>query len=144
MMSSHVVLLPVVVPLFGAAGALLLFRRPRARAIWAMAAMLASFGFSLALLSAVWRGGQPVVFQSGGWPFPFGISLVGDPLSALFVVMAQLVLATGIFYALGSREAVVTYPPFYAVFLLLAAALTGVFLTGDLFNLFVFAELLGA
>ncbi len=142
MTNSHLVLLPILIPLLGAAGALLLFRRPRARALWALAAMLVSLGFSAALLATVWVGGQPVVFQAGGWPMPFGISLVGDPLAALFAVMTQLVLVTGLFYAMGSREAVVTYPPFYTIFLLLAAGLTGAFLTGDLFNLFVFAELM--
>jgi multicomponent Na+:H+ antiporter subunit D len=83
-----------------------------------------------------------VVFQSGGWPAPFGISLVGDLLSAMMAVMSQTVLSLGIVYALGSRDQVVRYPAFYPIFLTLAAGLTGAMLTGDLFNLFVFAELL--
>jgi multicomponent Na+:H+ antiporter subunit D len=97
---------------------------------------------SVWLLARVWSSGQPVVFQSGGWLAPFGISLVGDLLSATMAVMSQLVLSLGIVYALGSRDQVVRYPAFYTIFLTLAAGLTGAMLAGDLFNLFVFAELL--
>jgi multicomponent Na+:H+ antiporter subunit D len=52
------------------------------------------------------------------------------------------VLSLGIVYALGSRDLVVRYPAFYPIFLTLAAGLTGAMLAGDMFNLFVFAELL--
>ena len=58
------------------------------------------------------------------------------------VVMAQVVLVTGMIYALGCKDKCVTYPAFYLLFLTLTTGLTGAFLTGDLFNLFVFAELL--
>jgi multicomponent Na+:H+ antiporter subunit D len=90
----------------------------------------------------VWRSGQPVVFQSGGWAAPFGISLIGDLLAAAFVVMSQLVLATGVLYAIGSKDSVVRYPTFYPLYLMLATSLSGAILTGDLFNMYVFAELL--
>jgi multicomponent Na+:H+ antiporter subunit D len=104
--------------------------------------MLAGLATSAWLLARVWSSGQPVVFQSGGWLAPFGISLVGDLLSATMVVMSQVVLSLGIVYALGSRDQVIRYPAFYTVFLTLAAGLTGAMLAGDLFNLFVFSELL--
>jgi multicomponent Na+:H+ antiporter subunit D len=90
----------------------------------------------------VWRSGQPVVFQSGGWAAPFGISLIGDLLAAVFVVMSQLILATGVLYAIGSKDSVVRYPTFYPLYLMLATSLSGAILTGDLFNMYVFAELL--
>jgi multicomponent Na+:H+ antiporter subunit D len=83
-----------------------------------------------------------VVFQSGGWAAPFGISLIGDLLAAVFVVMSQLVLATGVLYAIGSKDSVVRYPTFYPLYLMLATSLSGAILTGDLFNMYVFAELL--
>lgn len=142
LVGNHLVLLPIAVPLAGAMIGLLLRQRPRAQAGWTMGVIVFSFVCSLVLFLRVWQSGQPVVFQSGGWPAPFGIVLVGDLLSSFFALMTQLVLATGILYALGSRESVVGYAPFYPLFLLLAAGLTGTFLTGDLFNMFVFAELL--
>ncbi len=140
--ADNLVLLPIATPLVGAMTALLLGRFPRARAYWSLGVMLLSLAFSLLLLWRVTESGTAVVVQAGGWRFPYGISLVGDPLSALFAVMAQLVLTLGLIYTLGSKDAVITYRPFYPLFLLLATGLTGAFLTGDLFNLFVFAELL--
>jgi len=139
---GHLVALPILIPLTGAAVALLLRRWPRLQAGWALGVMLISLLASLWLLQQVWQKGAPVVLQLGGWPAPFGISLVGDLLAALMAVMSQLVLALGVVYALGSKDKVIGYPTFYTLFLTLAAGLTGAFLTGDLFNLFVFAELL--
>jgi multicomponent Na+:H+ antiporter subunit D len=141
-MNDHLVLLPVLIPLAGSAVALLLRKQPRIQAGWAFCAMLLSMLSSALLLADVWRGGRPLVFQPGAWPPPFGISLVGDLLSSTIALMSQAVLVTGLLYALGSKDRVVGYPAFYPVFLTLATGLTGGVLTGDLFNLFVFAELL--
>jgi multicomponent Na+:H+ antiporter subunit D len=142
MTNHHLVLLPILLPLTASAVALLLRRRPRVQAAWALCAMVTSLAFSLLLLLQVWRGQQAVVFQTGGWAAPWGISLVGDYLSVTLVVMSQIVLSMGILYALGSNDSVVKYPGFYPLFLTLATGLSGALLTGDLFNLFVFAELM--
>ena len=139
---AHLVLLPILIPLVGAMIGLLVRERRPLQTAWTLGTMLTSLASSLWLLWAVWQTGQPVVFHSGGWMAPFGIVLVGDLLSALFVVMTQLVMVTGIIYALGSQDKVVTYPTFFPLFLTLATGLTGAMLTGDLFNLYVFAELL--
>jgi multicomponent Na+:H+ antiporter subunit D len=136
------VVLPILIPLTGAAVAILLRKKHAWQAGWTLVTMIASMVCSFLLLAAVWRGGEPLLFQSGGWPAPFGISLVADLLSAVFVVMTQLVMVTGILYALGSKDKVVTYPTFYPLFLTLATGLTGAMITGDLFNMYVFAELL--
>ena len=141
-MNDYLVSLPILLPLIGSVGALLLRKRRRLQASWAMAAMFGGLAASVWLLAVVWSGGEPVVFHSGGWLAPFGISLVGDLLSAMMAVMSQVVLSLGIVYALGSRDQVVRYPAFYTIFLTMAAGLTGAMLAGDLFNLFVFAELL--
>jgi multicomponent Na+:H+ antiporter subunit D len=136
------VVLPILIPLTGAAVAILLRKKRPWQAGWTLLTMSISMLCSFLLLAAVWQGGEPIVFQSGGWPAPFGISLVADMLAAVFVVMTQLVMVTGIIYALGSKDKVVTYPTFYPLFLTLATGLTGAMLTGDLFNMYVFAELL--
>jgi multicomponent Na+:H+ antiporter subunit D len=142
MVYNHLTLLPILIPLTGAMVALLLRNMRRLQAVWALASMFLALASSLWLLVVVWHSGQPMIFQSGGWSPPFGITLVGDLLSAVFVLMSQLVLTTGIIYAIGSKDAVVKYPTFYPLFLMLATSLTGAIMTGDLFNMYVFAELM--
>lgn len=141
-MNDHLVLLPILIPLTGAGVALLLGKYGRLQAGWSLGAMTSSFIASLWLLGTVWRSGQPVVFQLGSWQAPFGITLIGDLLAAVLVVMSQVVLTMGVLYAMGSKDKAVGYPAFYPIFLTLVTGLTGAMLTGDLFNLFVFAELL--
>jgi multicomponent Na+:H+ antiporter subunit D len=141
-MNDHLVLLPVLLPLTGVALTLLSRRTRPVQIAIALGAMSAGLASTLLILVVVRHQGAPLVFQSGGWAAPVGISLVGDLLSATLVVMSQLVLLTGMLYALGCRDRVVRFPTFLPLFLALATGLTGAMLTGDLFNLFVFAELL--
>ena len=142
MLYKHLPLMPILLPLTGAMIAVLLRRNYRLQTGLVLASMVISLVSSGWLLMVVWRSGGPLVFQSGGWTAPFGITLVADLLAAVFVVMSQLVLCTGVLYAMGSKDSVVRYPTFYPLYLTLATSLTGAILTGDLFNLFVFAELL--
>jgi multicomponent Na+:H+ antiporter subunit D len=142
MINDHLAILPVLIPLSGALVAVLLRKRQRIQGMWALGTLLVSLAASAWLLVEVLQRGVPLVFQAGRWSAPFGISFVADPLAALFVSMTQLVMLMGVVYALGSQDAVVQYPTFYPLFLTLATGLTGTMLTGDLFNMFVFAELL--
>lgn len=142
MIDLHLVILPILIPLAGAAVALLLMGERKLQAYWTVGTMATSLAASLWLLWTVWQTNEPLIFQMGGWVAPFGISIVGDMLSAMMVVMSQIVLTMGMVYALGCKDKCVTYPTFYPLFLTLAVGLTGAFLTGDLFNFFVFAELL--
>jgi len=141
-MKSWLVYLPILLPLLGAALGLLVRKYHRLQVGLTVVFILAALVCSLGMLYTVATTGQPVVFQLGAWPAPAGITLIGDYLSALMVVMSQIVLAAGILYATGCRDKCVHYPAFYPLFLTLATGLTGALLTGDLFNLFVFAELM--
>jgi multicomponent Na+:H+ antiporter subunit D len=140
--SDQFVILPILIPLAGAMVALLLRRWPRMQRRWTLLVMITSLVSSAIILLAVSKGGEPLVFYAGAWPAPFGITIVGDMLSGVLIVMVQLVMVLGILYAIGSKETAVRYPVFFPLFLLLAASLTGAMLTGDIFNLYVFAELL--
>src|SRR5512139_3976298 len=136
------VLLPVLIPLFGAVLALAARRQGRGVGYWALAAALVSCASAVALLWEVWRTGQPAVFQLGNWPAPYGITFAADLLGATMAVTSQVVIVAGIIYSLGAGDQCIRYPAFYPLFLTLCAGLTGVMLTGDLFNIFVFSELL--
>ncbi len=137
---DHIVVLPLMIPLTG--GVLLLGGRHALKSWAALVVMAAALISAAYLLAAVIRDGHPMALQIGGWAAPFGITLMADMLSALFVLMSQLVLFTGVLYAVGSKDSCTTYPAFYSLFLFLATGLTGALLAGDVFNLFVFIELL--
>ncbi|HYX64104.1 MAG TPA: monovalent cation/H+ antiporter subunit D, partial [Burkholderiales bacterium] len=80
------------------------------------------------------------VYPLGSWPAPFGIVLVADRLSALMVLLASLLGLAALVFSLARWDR--AGPHFHSLVLLLLAGLNGAFLTGDLFNLFVFFELL--
>ena len=141
-MDAMLIILPVVIPLTAAAVAMLLRRLPRAQAFWSFGAMLSACAVSAYVLWVARDTGEPAVFQMGGWPAPFGITLVADALSATMAFMSQLVFVFGFLYALGAKDKAVHHNTFYPLFLTLAAGLTGGMLTGDIFNLFVMVELM--
>ncbi len=142
MKSSWLVTLPILFPILGAVLGLLFRKLRDLQIVITVLAILSALATSFALLVTVSLTNSPVVFQVGGWPAPAGITLIGDYLSAFMVLMSQIVLAAGILYATGCRDKCVRYPGFYPLFLMLATGLTGALLTGDLFNMFVFAELM--
>ena len=137
---DHIVALPLMIPL---TGGVLLLKGDRAYKAWgALVVMSTALASSVFLFGMILQNGQPMALQIGGWAAPFGITLIADMLSALFVLMSQLVLVMGVLYAMGSKDRCTDYPAFYSLFLFLATGLTGAMLTGDIFNLFVFVELM--
>ncbi|HEX5738414.1 MAG TPA: monovalent cation/H+ antiporter subunit D [Hydrogenophaga sp.] len=84
--------------------------------------------------------GELLVYQLGEWPAPFGIVLVVDRLSALMVLLTYLVAVPVLWYATGGWDCRGRH--FLALFQFQLMGLCGAFLTGDLFNLFVFFEVL--
>jgi multicomponent Na+:H+ antiporter subunit D len=142
MNSNQSVLLPILIPLAGAFIILLLRSWNKWQARTALMIMLLSLASSSWLVFQVWLTGEAVTYQLGGWIAPFGISLVADYLSVFLVLMSQLVLLLGVAYAMGAKDNNIKYPTFYPLFLTLGVGLTGALLSGDFFNLFVFAELL--
>ncbi len=141
------VALPVVLPLLGAAVALLL-RGPRVQRAIATGVLVAVGLDALLLLLRVDADG-PLAVQAGAWPAPFGITLVADRLAALLVVVSVVVLLVVLAYAVGqgvteptdARAARVRFV-FHPTYLVLAAGVCFAFLTGDLFNLFVAFEVM--
>jgi multicomponent Na+:H+ antiporter subunit D len=103
-------------------------------AFLALAANLVALGV---LTVSVLQDG-PVVVTTGDWPAGVGITLRADALGVLFALLSSLALLAATAHEVldGVRERV-----FPGLVVLLAAGLTGVFLTGDLFNFYVFFEL---
>ncbi|MFM6986980.1 MAG: monovalent cation/H+ antiporter subunit D [Hydrogenophaga sp.] len=84
--------------------------------------------------------GELLVYRLGEWPAPFGIVMVVDRLSALMVLLTYLIALPVLWYAAGGWDGRGRY--FHAIFQFQLMGLSGAFLTGDLFNLFVFFEVL--
>jgi len=94
---------------------------------------------SLLLLAKVFE--NPVIVSIGGWRPPFCINLVAGPVGVLFSAIIALVGLLVSIYALDYIKQGAT-EKYHTLYLLLLTGATGVVLTGDIFNLFVFFEIL--
>ena len=139
--AGHLPILPVAIPALAAPAALLMMRRHRALAVdIGFAACLAQLSVAIVLMTRV-SGGEILVYRLGDWPAPFGIVLVADRLAALMLVLASTLGLIALLHAVLTR-ADRKGPHFHALFQFQLMGLNGAFLTGDLFNLFVFFEVL--
>src|SRR5690606_24718843 len=143
---DHLIVLPVLLPLVAAAAMLLLDeRRHQVKRVIALLTTTALVIISTLLLrGAASRGfaDEPATtaYPIGNWPAPFGIVLVIDWLSAVLLVLTSILGLAALVYSLARWDR--ASPRFHALFLLQLTGLNGAFLTGDLFNLFVFFEVL--
>jgi multicomponent K+:H+ antiporter subunit D len=146
---THLPVLVVLLPAFTAMALLLIGDHGgdsvhgHHKLLWARRLALGAglVGLGLALL-AVERaaGGQLSVYRVGEWPAPFGIALVVDRLGALMLLLTALVALPVLWYASCGWDAHGRH--FHALFQFQLMGLNGAFVTGDLFNLFVFFEVL--
>ncbi|MBS3962227.1 MAG: monovalent cation/H+ antiporter subunit D [Sandarakinorhabdus sp.] len=137
---SHLPILPILIPLVAAALMLLWGQRglPYHRA-FGLGAMALGAMASVAL--AVEAGTDAIsVYAVGDWPAPFGIVLVADRLAATMVLLVYALGIPALLMATGGTDRLGRH--FHPLFLLQIAGLAGAFLTGDIFNLFVFFEIL--
>ncbi|MFK4728977.1 Na+/H+ antiporter subunit D [Agromyces mediolanus] len=146
MTPASLVPLVVLLPLLGAAVALVLGRHRRAQMAVSASVLAAVAVISAVLLGVVDSTGIGVVVQVGGWDPPFGISLVVDRLSAIMLLVSAVVLLGVLVYAVGQgvadrhRETPVSI--FHPAYLILSAGVFNAFIAGDLFNLYVGFEIL--
>ncbi|MGQ7260288.1 monovalent cation/H+ antiporter subunit D [Vreelandella sp. V005] len=139
-MMQHLIVFPVVLPLV--AGILLLYQRHGLvhykRAVSVVATVLLLV-VTIALLRQA-DSGEITYYALGDWQAPFGIVLVLDRLSALMLlVTAVLAIGVVVFACAGDDE---KGSNFHGLFQWQLLGINGAFLTGDLFNLFVFFEVL--
>ena len=138
---AFVLIFPIILPFVTAAVCLILWDRT-----WAQhwVSLLGSFAHLVAgahLLVTVMGAGIQV-YQVGNWPAPFGISLVCDHLSALMVIITGIVGTATAAYARGELGENTHIHGFYPLFHVLVGGISGAFLTGDLFNLYVCFEVM--
>jgi multicomponent K+:H+ antiporter subunit D len=156
----HLPILPVVLPLIAGIVLLALRNAPlRLQRGVSLAAALALILLAVTLLQSV-SDGSHLVYALGNWEAPYGIVLVADRLAAWMLLTTSLLAAFALLYAVGApspqpspqmgeganARPTPTYDRdgrhFHVLFQLQLFGLNGAFLTGDLFNLFVFFEIL--
>ncbi|MGQ0752809.1 MAG: monovalent cation/H+ antiporter subunit D [Betaproteobacteria bacterium] len=137
---DHLMIAPIVLPL--AVGALLLFIDDQRHGLKGAISVVAALVLLAAALFLLIRAEAPVtrVYPVGDWPAPFGIVLVADRLAALMIALAAALGLAALVFSLARWHRAGAH--FHTLVQLLLAGLNGSFLTGDVFNLFVFFELM--
>jgi multicomponent Na+:H+ antiporter subunit D len=140
-MMKMLLVFPVLVPM-GVAIAMVLFRLDKQKANTAalMGALLHGFVSILLMVTILDR--QAMALWVGNWPAPAGICLVADYLSAVMVLITSVIHTAVIIYARKDIHSSQVRMGFYPFMQLLTAAVCGAFLTGDLFNLYVWFEVM--
>lgn len=134
-------ILPVVLCLTGGAVLMMIREHNRSHAPVAIAILALLVVLDAALLWHVTASG-PLTVMMGRWIAPFGIAFTVDITGALFALSSAIVALAGSIYALGDINTSGRRYGFFPFLLVLMAGVSGAFLTGDLFNLYVWFEVL--
>jgi multicomponent Na+:H+ antiporter subunit D len=132
---------PIVVPFLTAVASLVAGRRWRVRHAISLTGSVVHFAIVLLLLVGVADRGI-LVAQMGNWPAPFGITLVADRLSAMLTAITGFVGLCAVVYARSDIPGPLQKGSFHAFLQVLVGAICGAFLAGDLFNLYVWFEVM--
>ncbi|MGY2167607.1 monovalent cation/H+ antiporter subunit D [Pseudomonas gingeri] len=140
----HLIVAPILLPLLTAAVMLMLGEKHRPlKARINLVSSLLGLGISVLLLIGAQQTSEPAsigVYLPGNWQAPFGIVLVADRLSALMLVLTGIIGVSALLFAMARWDR--AGASFHALFQIQLMGLYGAFLTADLFNLFVFFEVL--
>ncbi|KAB8163266.1 monovalent cation/H+ antiporter subunit D [Lysobacter maris] len=139
-LGAHLPVLPILLPLLF--GAVLLLAERRGIAVQRAVSALAMAVLTLVAIALVRAADADTIsmYLVGDWPARLGIALVADRTSALLVLTTTLLAGACLLYACAGWDRRAIH--FHALFQLQLAGLNGAFLTGDLFNLFVFFEVM--
>jgi multicomponent Na+:H+ antiporter subunit D len=133
--------LPIIIPLFTAALALLTWQFERFQRLLGLLGAIGLLFASLGLAYSVWHDGIQVM-QVGNWPAPYGITLIADLFSAIMVMMAGVMGMAVTVYSIASIGGQRSRFGYYPLLNILLMGVCGAFLTGDIFNLYVWFEVM--
>ncbi|NCC21953.1 MAG: Na+/H+ antiporter subunit D [Alphaproteobacteria bacterium] len=140
-MDDWLILIPVLLPLSTAILAAVL---PKSRAVQAglsVAATALLVFVSLAIFAKA-AGGTILTVSLGSWPAPFGIVMVADLLSAVMLCITSIIALATAVYAIADIDRERLHFGFHSFLQFLLCGICGAFLTGDLFNLYVWFEVM--
>ena len=135
------VTLSILVPLVTAVLCVLGWRSLGLQRFLGVAGMAVLLGVALWLIAAT-ADGQILVVRFGDWPAPFGIVLVGDLTAAIMVLVSAIIGLAVAVYSLADIDAGRTRYGYYAFLHFMMLGVCGAFLTGDMFNMFVWFEVM--
>ncbi len=138
---SVLLTLPLTIPLVGAAAGIAAWGRPRANCAIGIASAVGLFLAGVGLLVRV-HGTGPISLQAGGWPYPAGIALHADMFSAVMVLVTGILALVGVIHGYADLNEARRRNGAYPLLLIMLMGVCGAFLTRDLFNLYVWFEVM--
>lgn len=138
---SNLLLFPIIIPVIFATVLLLFPKKVYLQRLISIIAAVLTFISGLFLLAKVSADGVQAV-TLGSWPAPFGISMVSDMLSVMLVLSSSLITLFVLLYSIPTIGVQRERSFYYPAVLFLMVGVNGAFTTGDIFNLFVFVEVL--
>lgn len=140
-MAPHIVVAPLLIAFVTAVLTLFLRRVPRVQRTASLMGALAYLG-SVALLAKTAASRSILVYQISGWPAPFGITLVADALSVFMLGLTAIVSLAAVVFSTRFMSEYAQRVSYHSLYHLMVVGITGSFLTGDVFNLFVWFEVM--
>ncbi|TCL91768.1 multisubunit potassium/proton antiporter PhaD subunit [Rhizobium sp. PP-WC-2G-219] len=140
---GHLIILPILLPFVTAAALIPIDERRRilkGSLSFGATLVLLLTGTALMIASATAQDNGSLVYQLGNWAAPYGIVLVVDRLSAMMITLTTLMALCAQMFSMARWHK--AGPHFHTLFQFMLVGVNGAFLTGDLFNLFVFFEIM--
>ncbi|MEO0443859.1 MAG: proton-conducting transporter membrane subunit [Pseudomonadota bacterium] len=138
---SNLLFLPIALPLLAGALCLAFWRSQQWQKIITLVASVIYACVSVLLFADTLKS-HYLVLQVGQWPAPFGISLVADVFSAIMIVLTGIVAVAGSLFSMSTVPKNHIHFGYFPLLHFLLVGVSGAFLTGDIFNLFVWFEVM--
>lgn len=140
-MTDNTIILPVIMHMLIAVVLIFLWNLPRVQKFVSVAGSILVLLVSILMFYRTWTTGI-LTTQAGNWQAPFGITFVSDVFSSMLVLLASIAgVAVSIFSIVGIRKERLRYG-YFPILHFLLMGLNGAFLTGDIFNLYVWFEII--
>lgn len=138
---NQIIVLPIILPLIFAVIMLILWKSVKIHKYINLVGSLISLIISLKIISFVISNGI-LSLQVGGWQSPFGISIVADLLSSIMIIITAIIGFSTALYSIGTIDTAREKYLYYPLLQFLLMGINGAFLTGDIFNLYVWFEVM--
>lgn len=140
-MNNPYIVLPVIFQLLTAVFLIFFWGKKESQKIISTLSGIFNLGIAIYLFHFVWANGIQTM-NAGGWEAPFGITFVVDVLSAVLVLLTAICGLAVTVYSTGSIRSKLIRFGFFPILHFLLMGLNGAFLTGDIFNLYVWFEVI--